>query len=106
MPNLLHTSFLCTGQKLNSPSEISEFSGARQVAYYAPQVIQPMPEQALALAPMLLQPERLLRDEPRADDYRPIEGQRQQGHQLLQPRGVGDVRLFEAEAATLEAAEQ
>src|SRR5947209_7497234 len=88
---------LCTGQKLNSPSEISEFSGARQVAYYAPQVIQPMTEQALALAPVLLHPKRLLLDEPLADDYRPAECQRQQGEQLLQPRRVGDVRLFEAE---------
>src|SRR5215207_8158775 len=65
-----------------------------------------MPEQALPSPPVLLDPQRLVPRQPLADHYRPAEGERQERHQLLQPLGVGDMRLLQAEAARLEAPEQ
>ena len=68
-----------------------------------------MPKQTLGTPPMRLQlvnPKRLGLSQPLADQVRPTERERQQRQQLRQPLRIRDVRLFEAEAATLQTAEQ
>src|SRR5437660_1958742 len=69
-------------------------------------MIQAAPKNTYCLAPMLLDFQGLLSTQPFADDMRPAEGERQQRQQLLEPLGVGDVRLFQTEAARLQAPEQ
>ena len=69
-------------------------------------MVEAMPEDTLRQSPMLLDLQRLLARQPFAREVRPAEGQREQRHQFAQPLGLGDVRLFEAEAARLQTREQ
>src|SRR5947209_12247020 len=69
-------------------------------------MIEAMPKDTLRQSPMLLDLQRLVLCQPLANNMRPAEGQRQQRQQFLEPLGVSDVRLFQAEAATLQTAEE
>src|SRR5205085_5278600 len=72
----------------------------------APQMIEPMPKDADSRASMLLDLQRLTACQPFTDDVCPAERERQQCHQLLEPVGIGDMRLFQAKASTLQTTKQ
>src|SRR5256714_13649192 len=69
-------------------------------------MIQAAPKNTNRLAPVPLEWQRLLCAQPLADHVRPAEGQGEEREQLLEPRGVGDVRLLQTEAASLQTPEQ
>ena len=55
---------------------------------------------------MLLDLQGLKAYQPFTNDVCPAERERQQCHQLLEPVGIGDLRLFQAEASTLQTTKQ
>src|SRR5215210_594426 len=69
-------------------------------------MIQTITKQTSCQASVLFDEQRLMLIQPFTHDMCPTEGQRQQCQQFLEPRGIGDMRLFQAEAATLQTPEK
>src|SRR5438128_7943811 len=69
-------------------------------------MIQTIPKQTSCQTSMLLDEQRLMLIQPLTHDMCPTKGQRHERQQFLEPRGVGDMCLFQAEAATLQTPEE